>query len=97
MTVPRGCLEQLGDGDGEQAEDGGVAVTGALPGGCGGEESACKQADRGPAVPGGPGGDLAVVQAGDLLVQLVILSVSRRATAAAISLASGTCRGLKHW
>src|ERR1039457_3187522 len=64
--------KQLGDSDGDQAEDGGVAVTGALPGGCGGEESAGEQADRGPAVPGGPGGDLAAVQAGDLLVQLVI-------------------------
>src|SRR5579875_2921137 len=64
--------EQLGDGDGDQAEDGGVAVTGALPGGCGGEESAAGQADRSPAVPGGPGGDLAAVQPAGLLGLLVV-------------------------
>jgi hypothetical protein len=64
--------EQLGDGDGDQLEDGGAAVADALPGGRGGQEGRGEQADGGPAVPGGPGGDLAAVQAGDLLGQLVI-------------------------
>jgi hypothetical protein len=42
--------------------------------GCGGdgEEGAGQQADRGPAVPGGPGGDLAAAEPGDLLGLLVI-------------------------
>ena len=64
--------EQLGDGDGDQSQGGGVAVSGALPGGGRGEEGAGEQADGGPAVPGRPGRDLAAVQAGGLLVYLVI-------------------------
>ena len=64
--------EQFRDGDGDQPEDAGAAVAGALAGGGDGEEGVGEQADRGPAVPGGPGGDLAAVQPGDLLRELVI-------------------------
>src|SRR5262249_59054836 len=64
--------EQLRHGDGDQVEDAGAAVRGALAGGGHGEERAGEQAERGPAVPGGPGGDLAAVQAADLLGYLVI-------------------------
>ena len=65
--------EQFGDGDGDQLEDSSILVASALEG-CGdGEEDVGEQADRGPAVPGGPGGDLAAVQAGDLLRLLVVL------------------------
>jgi hypothetical protein len=62
--------EQLGDGDGDEPEDVGAAVEGALAGD--GDEGVGEQADRGPAVPGGLGGDLAAVQAADLLRLLVI-------------------------
>jgi hypothetical protein len=65
--------KQFGDGDGDQLEDSGVLVASALEG-CGdGEEEIGEQADRGPAVPGGPGGDLAAVEAADLLRLLVVL------------------------
>ena len=64
--------QQFRDGDGDQAEDAGVAVEDPLAG-CGdGEERAGEQADGGPAVPGGPGGDLAAVEPADLLRDLVI-------------------------
>ena len=63
--------QQLRHGDGDQFEDAGV-VRGALAEGGDGEERAGEQADRGPAVPGGPGGDLAAVEPADLLGQLVI-------------------------
>jgi len=59
--------EQLRDGDGDQVEDAGVFVACALAGGGHGEEDIGEQADGGPAVPGGPGGDLAAVQPADLL------------------------------
>ena len=65
--------EQFRDGDGDQPEFAGAAVAGALQGGGHGEEGVGEQADRGPAVPGGPGGDLAAVEPGDLLRELVIL------------------------
>ena len=58
--------EQFRDGDGDQPECARVPVAGALPGGGDGEEGVGEQADRGPAVPGGPGGDLAAVEAGHL-------------------------------
>ena len=64
--------QQLRDGDGDQPEDAGVFVAGALEGGGHGEEDIGEQADRGPAVPGGPGGDLAAVQPADLLGLLVV-------------------------
>jgi len=64
--------QQLGHGDGDQFEHACSAVRGALAGGGHGEESAGEQADRCPAVPGGPGGDLAAVQPADLLRKLVI-------------------------
>jgi len=64
--------QQLGDGDGDHLEDAGVFVAGALEGGGHGEEDIGEQADRGPAVPGGPGSDLAAVQPADLLGLLVI-------------------------
>jgi hypothetical protein len=59
--------EQFRDGDGDQPEFAGPAVAGPLQGGGHGEEGVGEQADRGPAVPGGPGGDLATVEPGDLL------------------------------
>ena len=68
--------EQLGDGDGDELEDAGAAVEGALAGGGDGEEGVGEQADRGPAVPGCPGGDLAAVQPADLLRLLVIFRFS---------------------
>ncbi len=58
--------EQLGDGDGDQLEEADAGVAGALAGGSDGEERGSEEADRGPAVPGGPG-DLPGVQPGDLL------------------------------
>jgi hypothetical protein len=64
---PPELSQQFGDGDGDQPEFAGAAVAGALAGGGDGEEGVGEQADRGPAVPGGPGGDLAAVQPGDLL------------------------------
>jgi hypothetical protein len=64
--------EQLGDGDGDQFEETGAGVEGALAGGGDGEERGSEEADRGPAVPGGPGGDLPGVQSGDLLRDLAI-------------------------
>jgi hypothetical protein len=65
--------EQFGDGDGDQLGDSSILVASALEG-CGDrEEDVGDQADRGPAVPGGPGGDLAAVQPGDLLRLLVVL------------------------
>ena len=64
--------EQLGDGDGDQLKESGVGVAGALAGGGDGEERGGEEADRGPAVPGGPGGDLAAVQPADLLGLLVV-------------------------
>jgi hypothetical protein len=65
--------QQLRNGDGDEPGcGGGAAVEGALAGGGHGEEGVGEQADRGPAVPGGPGGDLAAVEPGDLLAQLVI-------------------------
>ena len=64
--------EQLRDGDGDQAGKAVGCVAGALPGGGDGEEGVGEQADRCPAVPGGPGGDLAAVELGDLLGLLVI-------------------------
>ena len=69
---PAELSEQFRQGDGDKPEDAGAAVAGALAGGGHGEEGAGEQADRGPAVPGGPGGDLAAVQPADLLRQLVI-------------------------
>jgi hypothetical protein len=51
--------EQLRYGNGDQFEHARAAVRGALAGGGHGEERAGEQADRRPAVPGGPGGDLA--------------------------------------
>src|ERR1700678_1163742 len=65
--------QQLRNGDGDQAGFAGVCVAGALAGGCDGEEGVGEQGDRGPAVPGGPGGDLAAVEPGGLLRELVIL------------------------
>jgi hypothetical protein len=65
--------EQFRDGDGDQPEFAGAAVAGPLRGGGHGEEGVGEQADRSPAVPGGPGGDLACVEPGDLLRELVIL------------------------
>jgi hypothetical protein len=65
--------EQFGDGNGDQAEFAGPAVAGALEGGGHGEEGVGEQADRGPAVPGGPGGDLAAVEPGGLFRELVVL------------------------
>jgi hypothetical protein len=59
--------EQFGHGDGDQVEHARADVPGTLPGSGHGEERAGEQADRGPAVPGGPGGDLAAVQPADLL------------------------------
>jgi hypothetical protein len=50
---PAELPEQLGDGDGDELEDAGAAVEGALAGGGDGEEGVGEQADRGPAV--GPG------------------------------------------
>ena len=64
--------EQFRDGDGDQPEFAGAAVAGPLQGGGHGEEGVGEQADRGPAVPGGPGGDLAAVQPADLLGLLVV-------------------------
>ena len=64
--------EQLGDGDGDEPWDAGAVVEGALAGGGDGEEGVGEQADRGPAVPGCPGGDLAAVQPADLLRLLVV-------------------------
>ena len=65
--------EQFRDGDGDQPGEAGVFVADALPG-CGdGEVEVGEQADGGPAVPGGPGGDLAAVEAADLLRLLVVL------------------------
>jgi len=64
--------EQFGDGDGDQLEEAGAGVAGALAGGGDGEERGGEEADRGPAVPVGPGGDLPGVQSGDLLGDLVI-------------------------
>ena len=64
--------QQLRDGDGDQPEDAGVFVAGPLEGGGHSEEDIGEQADRGPAVPGGPGGDLAAVQPADLLGLLVV-------------------------
>jgi len=64
--------EQFRDGDGDQPEFAGAAVAGPLQGAGHGEEGVGEQADRGPAVPGGPGGDLAFVEPGDLLGELVI-------------------------
>src|SRR5258708_27298759 len=62
---------QLRHDDGNQFEDAGAAVGGALPG-CGhGEERAGEQADRGPAVPGAPGGYLSAFPPADLLRPLV--------------------------
>ena len=78
---PAELPEQLGDGDGDEPEDAGAAVEGAPAGGGDGdgdgeegvgEEGVGEQADRGPAVPGCPGGDLAAVQPADLLRLLVI-------------------------
>ena len=74
--------EQLGDGDGDQLKESGVGVAGALAGGGDGEERGGEEADRGPAVPGGPGGDLPGVQPGDLLRNLVIFFGARRIRAA---------------
>jgi hypothetical protein len=88
--------EQFGNGDGDQFQGGGAAVTNALPGGGDGQEGRGEQADGGPAVPGGPRGDLAAVQAGDLLGHLVIFLGFQRATATSISFASGTGCGLQH-
>jgi len=65
--------EQFGNGDGYQFQGGGAAVADALPGDCDGQEGRSEQADRGPAVPGGPRGDLSAVQPADLLRQLMIL------------------------
>ena len=70
---PAELPEQLGDGDRDEPEDAGAAVQGALAGGGDGEEGVGEQADRGPAVPGGPGGDLAAVEPGGLLRELVVL------------------------
>jgi hypothetical protein len=64
--------EQFRHGDGDQVEHARADVRGTLPGSGHGEERAGEQADRGPAVPGGPGGDLAAVQPADLLGQLMI-------------------------
>jgi len=65
--------QQLRNGDGDQPGEAGAGVEGALAGGGHREEGVGEQADRGPAVPGGPGGDLAAVQTADLLRQLVVL------------------------
>lgn len=51
MTVPRSYLSSSGTVTGDQFEDGGGAVEGALAGSGDGEEGVGKQADRGPAVP----------------------------------------------
>jgi hypothetical protein len=64
--------QQFRQGDGDQPERGEVTVSGALPDGSDGEECVGEQAEGGPAVPGGPGGDLAAVQGGGLFGQLVI-------------------------
>ena len=64
--------EQLGNGDGDQLEESGAGVGGALECRSDGDEDVGEQADRGPAVPGGPGGDLPGVQPGDLLRDLVV-------------------------
>ena len=64
--------EQFRHGDGDQVEHARADVRGTLPGSGHGEERVGEQADRGSAVPGGPGGDLAAVQPADLLGQLVI-------------------------
>ena len=64
--------QQLRDRDGDQPEDAGVFVAGTLEGGGHSEEDVGEQADRRPAVPGGPGGDLAAVQPADLLGLLVV-------------------------
>src|SRR5512133_3880935 len=70
---PAKLSQQLRNGDGDQALCGGAGVAGALAGGGHSEEGVGEQADRGPAVPGGPGGDLAAVQPADLLRLLVLL------------------------
>ncbi len=64
--------QQLRQGDRDQSERGEVTVSGALPHGSDGEECVGEQAEGGPAVPGGPAGDLAAVQGGGLFGQLVI-------------------------
>jgi hypothetical protein len=64
--------QQFRQGDRDQPERGEVAVSGALPDGGDGEECVGEQAEGGPAVPGGPAGDLAAVQGGGLFGQLVI-------------------------
>ncbi len=69
---PAELSQQFGHGDRDQPGEVGAAVAGALPGGGHGEEGIGEQADRGPAVPGGPGGDLSAVQPGGLLGQLVV-------------------------
>src|SRR5712672_2296142 len=73
--------QQLGDGDGDQLEDAGAGVCGALAGGGHGEECAGEQADRGPAVPGGPCGDLAAVQPLTCFVSWWSSSIFQRVTA----------------
>lgn len=64
--------QEFGDGGGDQPGDAGVFVAGALEGGGHGEEDVGEQADRSPALPGGPGGDLAAVQPADLLGLLAV-------------------------
>ena len=70
---PAELSQQLRNGDGDEPECGAGSIAGALADGGHGEEDAGEQADRSPAVPGCPGGDLAAVQPADLLRQLVIL------------------------
>ena len=89
--------QQLWDGDRDQS---GVQVLAgvllALHGDGDGEVDVGEQADRGPAVPGRPADDLAGVQAGALLGELVIFLDPPAGTAMAISRDSGTGPGVQH-
>jgi len=87
--------QQFRQGDRDQPERGEVTVSGALPDGSDGEECVREQAEGGPAVPGGPAGDLAAVQGGGLFGQLVIFLPRRssaRAPASAPSCVYGPSR-----
>ena len=71
MTVPREHAQHFGNGDWDQAYlQAGVGA--AVQGDGDGQVHAGEQAQRAPAVPGPPADDLAGVQAGDLLGELVI-------------------------
>jgi hypothetical protein len=64
--------QQLGRGDRDHPGGGAGVVVCAFEGDGDGEVDVGEQADRCPAVPGGPAGDLALVQAAGLLGLLVV-------------------------